>query len=78
MNFLIFRGFSRFSEFIFDFQMIKKIIKKKEEKGVNILAGPGGCDVALRSTWQRHADPRKHLRCADVTCIFIFIVIIGL
>ena len=28
--------------------------------------------MALRATWQRHAGPRS----ADVTCLFIFIVII--
>ena len=38
-----------------------------------VFAGdPRGCDVALRATWQSHADPRERLRGADVTCIFIF------
>ena len=31
---------------------------KKMQKAVNIRAGPRGCDVALRATWQRHAGPR--------------------
>ena len=48
------------------------------KKGVNIRVGPHGCDVALKSTWQCHADPHERLHGADVTCIFIFIVIIGL
>ena len=47
------------------------------KKGVNIRAGPRGCDVALKATWQRHAGPRGAYM-ADVMCIFIFIVIIGL
>ena len=38
--------------------MIKKIIKKKEEKGGIFARDPRGYDVALRATWQRHAGPR--------------------
>ena len=28
--------------------------------------GPGGCDMACKTTWQRHADTRERLRGVDV------------
>ena len=52
---------------------------KIKQKGGFIRAGPRGCDVALRATWQHHVGPRgahapptRH-RC-DV--LFIYIIII--
>ena len=56
MNFLIFRDFSGFFEFIFDFLMIKTI-KKRGKTGYIFARDPLGCEVALRATWQRHAGP---------------------
>ena len=69
MNFLIFRDFF---EFIFDFKSIKKI-KIKAKMSLFFAQDPRGCDVARKATWQSHADPRKRLRGAEVTCaLFIF------
>ena len=31
------------------------------KNGVNIRAGPRGCDVALKAMWQRHEGPRERL-----------------
>ena len=59
-DFYNFQGFSGFfwifMNFIFDFKCLKEF--KKMQKAFNIRAGPHGCDVALRATWQRHAGPR--------------------
>ena len=79
MNFLIFRDFLDFSEFIFEFtsfKTIKNIIKRR----LFFARDPRGCDVARKATWQSHADPRERLRGAEVTrvCIFIFTRNIGL
>ena len=73
MNFLIFRDFY---EFILDFKSIKTI-KNNNNKRFIFARGPCGCDVARKTTWQSHADPRERLRGAEVTCaIFIFTRII--
>ena len=57
MTFLIFRDFFWiFFEFILIFNVKNKF--KIGKKGGIIRAGPRGCDVALRATWQRHAGPR--------------------
>ena len=48
--------FLDFYNFIFRFKTFK--INKKMQKVFNFCAGPCGCDVALRATWQRHAGPR--------------------
>ena len=53
--------------------MLKIILNKQKGFFARV---PRRCDVALWATWQRHAGPRERLRGADVTCIFIFIVII--
>ena len=53
---MIFTIFRDFSDFIFDLKRLK--INKKWQKVVYFRAGPRGCDVALRATWQRHAGPR--------------------
>ena len=44
-----------FFDFIFRFKTFKI---KKMQKVFNFRAGPRGCDVALRATWQRYAGPR--------------------
>ena len=58
MIFTIFKDFLDFSDFIFDLKTFK--INKKMQKVINSRAGPRGCDVALRATWQRHAGPRGY------------------
>ena len=73
MNFLIFKDFSKF---IFDLNLLKTI-KKRLKGGFIFARDPRGCDVARKATWQSHADPRKRLRGAEVTCaVFIFTRII--
>ena len=76
MNFLIFRDFSKF---ILDFKSIKNN-KKLTKRGLFFARDSRGCDVARKTTWQSHADPRERLRGAEVTrvCIFIFTRNIGL
>ena len=39
------------------------------------MRDPRRCDMACKTTWQSHADPRGHLRGAEVTrgAIYIFI-----
>ena len=76
MNFLIFRDFSgiflNLFKYILDFKYIKIIIIKK--RGLLIAQDPRGCDVARKTTWQSHADPRECLRGSEVTrvCIYIY------
>ena len=66
MNFLIFRVFIEFSEFIFDLNILKTI-KKLLKRGLIFVRVPRGCDVARKATWQSHAGPRERLRGAEVT-----------
>ena len=66
MNFLIFRIFLEFSEFIFYLKLLKTI-KNSTKTGFIFAWDPRGCDVARKATWQSHADPRERLRGADVT-----------
>ena len=74
MNFLIFRDFSGFFWINFAIFNVKNDLKIKQKVGI-ILAGPRGCDVACKATWQRHAGPRGAYatRC---DMLFIYIVII--
>ena len=72
MNFLIFRDFP---EFIFEFKSFKKI-KKRIKRGLVFARDPCECDVARKATWQSHADPRKRLRGADVTCAYLYLLVI--
>ena len=76
MNFLNLGIFPEFSEIIFDLNLLKTI-KKRIKRGFIFARDPRGCNVARKATWQSHAGPRGANE-ADVTCIFIFIVIIGL
>ena len=72
MNFLIFRDFPDFSEFIFEFKSFKTI-KKRIKRGVIFTQDPRGCNVARKATWQSNADPRKCLRGVEVTRVYIHI-----
>ena len=62
-------NFLDFLEFIFYL-----ILLKKEQKGVIFPQEPRadmaqdllGCDMARKTTWQCHADPRERLRGAEV------------
>ena len=66
-----FKGFfSHFSEFIFNFFMIKT--NKKKEKGVDFCTGP----TWMRCGTQGHVAAARGPTRRDMTCIFIFIVII--
>ena len=68
MNFLFLGIFPDFYEFYFRFKLIKKIAKTC----LFIARVPRGCDVALRATWQRHADPRSAYVAQDIYFIFIY------
>ena len=44
-----------------------KTIKNRAKTSFIFAQDLCGCDVASKATWQSHADPRKHLRGAQVT-----------
>ena len=60
MNFLIFRDFFQIFLNLFSIFNVKNNLKMAK-KGVYFRAGPRGCDMALRATWQSHTDPRECL-----------------
>ena len=66
MNFLIFRDFFRILCIYFRFNLLKTI-KKRLKRGDIFARDPRGCDVARKAMWQSYADPREHLRGAEVT-----------
>ena len=60
MIFTIYRNFSGIFliliKFISNFYHLKRL--NKMQKLSLSRSSPRGCDVAVRATWQRHADPR--------------------
>ena len=56
-EFSIFRDFFWIFLNLFQFLNDKNELKKGK-KQFNFRAGPRGCDVALRATWQCHVSPR--------------------
>ena len=64
--------FLTFNDFIFHLNRFK--INKNNKKIFILRAGPRGCDVARKATWQRHADPRS----AYVARIYIVLFILYL
>ena len=75
MNFLI---LWIFFQIFLNFFSICKVLKtiKKGKRGYFITWDPRGCDVARKATWQSHADPRECLRGADVTRVYIYLLVI--
>ena len=57
MIFIIFRDFSGFFQFNFQFKTFK-IINNLTKMCLLFARAPRGCDVALRATWQRHTGSR--------------------
>ena len=58
------------------FPFLKNFKLKKGKKGTIFAWDPHGCDVAHKATWQSHADPRERLRDADVTCAYLYLLVI--
>ena len=79
MIFRIYRNFSIIFlilfMFIIDFSSFKYLNKWQE--GGNIRASPRGCDVALRATWQHHADSRVCACVARTSHLHIYFITNG-
>ena len=78
MIFTILGIFSVFFRIFLIFIFYLKPFLKKIKKNVLVCArDPRGCDVALRATWQRHADPRSAY-VARLIYIYIILFIVNI
>ena len=68
-----FRNFFRIFLNLFSIFEVLKTIEKRKKGVIFIAQDPRGCDVARKAMWQSHADPRKHLRGAELTRVYIHI-----